>query len=96
MLALLAARHTTPPGQVARSVLGPLLDPARRHLSEALTARPDTGSAAAAAGLLGGHPQTLRHRLRRVRGLTGRDPRDPWHRLTPDIARNLAGRGGDR
>jgi DNA-binding PucR family transcriptional regulator len=92
VLALLGARPTAAPERVARAVLGPLLRPDRRHLGEALDAYLDTGSATAAADLLHLHPQTLRYRLRRIRELTGRDPRRPWQRLTLDIARNLAGR----
>ncbi|MCD0484377.1 helix-turn-helix domain-containing protein [Streptacidiphilus sp. ASG 303] len=92
VLALLAARPGAAPDRVARAVLGPLLRPDRRHLAEALDAYLDTGSATAAAEALHLHPQTLRYRLRRIRELTGRDPRRPWHRLTFDIARNLAGR----
>lgn len=92
VLALLGARPTAAPERVAQAVLGPLLRPDRRHLGEALDAYLDTGSATAAADLLHLHPQTLRYRLRRIRELTGRDPRRPWQRLTLDIARNLAGR----
>ncbi|WP_217698520.1 PucR family transcriptional regulator [Streptacidiphilus griseoplanus] len=92
VLALLGARPSASPERVAQAVLGPLLRPDRRHLAEALDAYLDTGSATAAADALHLHPQTLRYRLRRIRELTGRDPRRPWHRLTLDIARNLATR----
>nr|WP_237503170.1 helix-turn-helix domain-containing protein [Streptomyces sp. SID8375] len=57
---------------------------------EALTTYLDTGSANAAARRLGLHPQSLRYRLRRISDLTQRDPRDPWQRLTLDIARAIA------
>ncbi|WP_330479255.1 helix-turn-helix domain-containing protein [Streptomyces platensis] len=42
-----------------------------------------------AARRLGLHPQSLRYRLRRIADLTHRDPRDPWQRLTLDIARTI-------
>ncbi|UZJ33107.1 PucR family transcriptional regulator [Streptomyces endophytica] len=89
VLALLAGRPAATPDQIARSLLGPLLSPGRRHLLDALTAYLDTGSANAAARRLGLHPQSLRYRLRRIGDLTGRDPRDPWQRLTLDIARTI-------
>ncbi|MFJ6835885.1 PucR family transcriptional regulator [Streptomyces sp. NPDC091209] len=89
VLALLAGRPAAAPDHIARLVLGPLTDAAQRHLLEALTAYIDSGSANAAARALHLHPQSLRYRLRRVHELTGRDPRDPWHRLTLDIARTI-------
>jgi hypothetical protein len=89
VLALLAGHPAAAPDQIARVVLGPLTDPGQRHLLEALTAYIDTGSANAAARELHLHPQSLRYRLRRIHELTGRDPRDPWQRLTLDIARTV-------
>ena len=89
VLALLAGRPAAAPDHIARLVLGPLTETAQRHLLEALTAYIDSGSANAAARALHLHPQSLRYRLRRVHELTGRDPRDPWHRLTLDIARTI-------
>ncbi|WP_190078970.1 PucR family transcriptional regulator [Streptomyces longisporoflavus] len=96
VLALLAGHPVVSPDQIGRIVLGPLVDGARRHLLEALTAYIDTGSANAAARALHLHPQSVRYRLRRVRDITSRDPRDPWQRLTLDIARTivLGGRAG--
>ncbi|MEV8317846.1 helix-turn-helix domain-containing protein [Streptomyces sp. NPDC059900] len=96
VLALLAGHPVASPDQIGRIVLGPLVDDARRHLLEALTAYIDTGSANAAARALHLHPQSVRYRLRRVRDLTSRDPQDPWQRLTLDIARTivLGGRSG--
>ncbi|MEU6762782.1 helix-turn-helix domain-containing protein [Streptomyces sp. NPDC046853] len=96
VLALLAGHPVVSPDQIGRIVLGPLVDDARRHLLEALTAYIDTGSANAAARELHLHPQSVRYRLRRVRALTSRDPQDPWQRLTLDIARTIAlgGRSG--
>ncbi|WP_171170713.1 CdaR family transcriptional regulator [Streptomyces sp. I05A-00742] len=90
VLALLSGHPATDSERVGRLVLGPLAQPGRRHLLDALTAYLDTGSATAAARGLRLHPQSLRYRLRRVRELTGRDPRDPWQRLTLDIARTVA------
>ncbi|MFG2309164.1 PucR family transcriptional regulator [Streptomyces sp. NPDC048566] len=89
VLALLAGRPAAAPDRIARLVLGPLADPGQRHLLDAVTAYVDEGSASAAARALHVHPQSLRYRLRRVRDLTGRDPRVPWHRLTLDIARTI-------
>jgi hypothetical protein len=95
VLALLAGHPVASPDQIGRIVLGPLVDPAQRHLLEALTAYIDTGSANAAARALHLHPQSVRYRLRRVRDITSRDPQNPWQRLTLDIARTivLGGRG---
>lgn len=90
VLALLGGRPATTPEQIGRLILGPLVQPGRRHLMEALTTYLDTGSANAAARRLGLHPQSLRYRLRRIGDLTTRDPRDPWQRLTLDIARTIA------
>jgi hypothetical protein len=89
VLALLAGHPAAAPEHIARLVLGPLTDPEQRHLLEALTAYIDAGSATAAARALHLHPQSLRYRLRRVHVLTSRDPRDPWQRLTLDIARTV-------
>ncbi|WP_369251476.1 PucR family transcriptional regulator [Streptomyces sp. R41] len=89
VLALLAGHPAAAPDHIARLVLGPLTDPGRQHLLEALTAYIDTGSANAAARELHLHAQSLRYRLRRIHELTGRDPRDPWQRLTLDIARTV-------
>ncbi|WP_020667315.1 PucR family transcriptional regulator [Amycolatopsis nigrescens] len=89
-LALLNARPTAHPPSVVRAVLGSLTEPRHEHLIDGLGAFLATGSATEAARSLHLHPQTLRYRLRRVRELTGRDPRDPWDRLVLDIARHLA------
>ncbi|MFD7602881.1 PucR family transcriptional regulator [Streptomyces mirabilis] len=89
VLALLGGHPAAAPDQVARLVLGPLSDPGQRHLMEALTAYIDAGSASAAARVLHLHAQSLRYRLRRIHALTSRDPRDPWQRLTLDIARTI-------
>ncbi|MEU9118842.1 helix-turn-helix domain-containing protein [Streptomyces sp. NPDC048506] len=89
VLALLGGRPATTPDRIGRLLLGPLVQPGRRHLMAALTTYLDAGSANAAARALGLHPQSLRYRLRRIGELTGRDPRDPWQRLTLDIARTI-------
>lgn len=89
VLALLAGHPAATPDHIARLVLGPLTDPEQRHLLEALTAYIDAGSATAAARALHLHPQSLRYRLRRIQTLTSRDPRDPWQRLTLDVARTV-------
>ncbi|GAX49582.1 hypothetical protein AQJ27_00710 [Streptomyces olivochromogenes] len=89
VLALLGGHPAAAPDQVARLVLGPLTEPGQRHLMEALTAYIDAGSANAAARVLHLHAQSLRYRLRRIHALTSRDPRDPWQRLTLDIARTI-------
>ncbi|WP_371642926.1 PucR family transcriptional regulator [Streptomyces mirabilis] len=89
VLALLGGHPAAAPDQVARLVLGPLTDPGQRHLMEGLTAYVDAGSASAAARVLHLHAQSLRYRLRRIHALTSRDPRDPWQRLTLDIARTI-------
>lgn len=80
------------PRAVRREVLGPLLEPANRHLLSTLDAYFRTGSAAAAAASLHVHPQTLRYRLRRVRDLTGHDLGDPWQRFTLELACAIAAR----
>lgn len=89
VLALLGGRPAAAPEQISRLILGPLVQPGRGPLLAALTTYLDTGSANAAARSLGLHPQSLRYRLRRIADLTLRDPRDPWQRLTLDIARTI-------
>ena len=89
VLALMHGTALIPSADVARLVLGELLDPANAHLLDGLATFLDVGSVPPAADRLGIHAQTLRYRLRRVRDLTGRDPRNPWHRLTLDIIRHL-------
>lgn len=91
VLALLRARPSADPTAVAGAVLGPLIEPAHQHLLDGLAGFLSSGSATGAAQQLHLHPQTLRYRLSRVRALTSRDPHDPWHRFTLDIAVQLAG-----
>ena len=89
VLALLAGHPAATAEHIAHLVLGPLTEPDQRHLLQALTAYIDAGSATAAARALHLHPQSLRYRLRRILALTSRDPRDPWQRLTLDVARTI-------
>ncbi|WP_159942386.1 MULTISPECIES: CdaR family transcriptional regulator [unclassified Nocardiopsis] len=77
VLALLNGGPVTP-GQVRRTVLGPLLAEDNTHLLGTLRAYCHRGAATAAADALHVHAQTLRYRLRRVRELTGHDPHRPW------------------
>lgn len=68
------------------AVLGPLLDPANRHVLDGLGAYLRHGSATEAAAALGRHAQTMRSRLRRLTRLTGRRLDDPWDRLVLQLA----------
>lgn len=94
VLALLAAAPGAAPETLAKAVLGPLTEPANRHVLDGLTAYLAAGSATDAAGRLHVHPQTLRYRLRRAAELSGRDPGDPWQRLTLDVACHIAAAAG--
>jgi hypothetical protein len=85
VVALLAAHRDADPARLAHLVLAGLAG--RPHLRAGLDAFLDDGSATAAAARLGVHPQTMRHRLRRLVELTGRDPRDPWDHLVLDVTR---------
>ncbi len=87
VLALLAAHRDADPARLATLALGPLVD--QPHLRAGLDAYLDTGSASAAAAALGLHPQTMRHRLRRLVQRTGRDPRRPWDRFVLETARTI-------
>lgn len=90
LVALLTAHPDTDRARLERLALGPLAG--AEHLGASIRAYVATGSADAAAAELGIHPQTLRHRLRRTRDLTGRDPRRTWDRLVLEVA--LLGGGG--
>nr|WP_246299470.1 helix-turn-helix domain-containing protein [Nocardioides panaciterrulae] len=92
VLALLAAHRDADPARLAGLVLGPLAD--QPHLVAGLDAYLETGSASAAAATLGLHPQTMRHRLRRLVQRTGRDPRRPWDRFVLEVARTIAAADG--
>lgn len=82
VVALLTGHPDTDRPRLTRLVLGGLDD----HLLASIDAHVATGSADAAAARLGVHPQTLRHRLRRTRELSGRDPRRTWDRLVLEVA----------
>ena len=84
VVALLAAHRDADPARLAALVLGRVRD--QPHLIAGLEAFLATGSATAAAELLDVHPQTMRHRLRRLVHLTGRDPRRPWDRFVLEVA----------
>ncbi|GAB3781105.1 helix-turn-helix domain-containing protein [Nocardioides ungokensis] len=84
VVALLAAHRDADPVRLATLVLSRVRDQA--HLLAGLEAFQASGSATAAAELLDVHPQTMRHRLRRLVHLTGRDPRRPWDRFVLEVA----------
>lgn len=88
VVALLHRQPAVPSGAVADEVLGELVRPQNAHLLSGLTAFLRTGAATEAAALLGLHPQTMRHRMRRATVVTGRDPRRSWDRLVLDVARS--------
>ncbi|MCU1536478.1 MAG: PucR family transcriptional regulator [Humibacillus sp.] len=90
VIALLAADPLADPVRAAGRVLGDVLGDGNQHVLEALDAFLSTGSATAAADRLGVHPQTMRYRLRRLRDLTGRDPRQPWDGFVLGAARQAA------
>ena len=89
VVALLAAHRDADPARLADRVLGPVRD--QPHLVAALDAFLDTGSATGAAEVLALHPQSMRHRLRRLVQRTGRDPRRPWDRFVLEAARSASG-----
>ena len=91
-LALAAGHRDADASRLHRLVLGPLV----RHpaLLVSLDAYLTTGSATEAADLLACHPQTMRHRVRRIADLTGRDPRRGWDRFVlgagPSVATGVS------
>ena len=76
-------------------VLADLRTGGHDHLLQGLEAYLTAGSATDAAELLGVHAQTMRYRLKRLRELTGRDPRNGWDRLVLEAAL-VAGSAGRR
>ncbi|OLR91949.1 PucR family transcriptional regulator [Actinokineospora bangkokensis] len=86
VLALLTGRPAADPGRAAATVLRALLEPRNDHLLAGLEALFAAGNAIEAAHALHLHPQTLRYRIARARQISGRDPRDPWQRLTLEVA----------
>ena len=87
LVGLLRGEPPVDPAQFAAAVLGPVTRPKNAHLLEGLQAYLRHGSSTSAAEALGLHPQTMRHRLRRITELTGRDLRRSWDRLMLDTAR---------
>lgn len=86
VIALLTGHADADPDQLDALVVAQLRTNGADHLTEGLQAYLDTGSAAEAADLLGLHAQTMRHRLRRIVEVTGRDPRRPWDHLVLEAA----------
>ena len=89
VVALLAAHRDADPDRLAALALGGVAT--QPHLLEGLDAFLAAGSATAAATRLGVHAQTMRHRLRRLVLVTGRDPRRPWDRFVLEVARSVRG-----
>lgn len=82
-VAALRAHRDADPARLAEVTLGSAPD----HLLAGLDAVLRHGSETAAADHLGLHVQSLRHRQRRLRALTGLDDRRPWDRLVLTCAR---------
>jgi hypothetical protein len=80
-LALLTGDPAVTAAELAEAALGPLLHPRNAHLVEGLRAYLAHGSATEAAAALGLHPQTMRHRLRRARQVSGRSTASSWDAL---------------
>ncbi|WP_326569016.1 helix-turn-helix domain-containing protein [Amycolatopsis rhabdoformis] len=80
-LAVAAVSAPDAMARVRQAVLGPILDLPAEHskvLLETLAAWRDSGgSASEAAAVLFCHPNTVRHRLRRIEAATGRSLSDP-------------------
>ncbi|MBD8605530.1 helix-turn-helix domain-containing protein [Aeromicrobium sp. CFBP 8757] len=81
LVALLRGEPRVDPRTFASTALRPLLAPGQAHVLEGLSAYLLTGSSTEAGRRLGLHPQSMRHRLRRSRAVTGRDLADPWDHL---------------
>ncbi|MEU9506814.1 helix-turn-helix domain-containing protein [Micromonospora sp. NPDC048170] len=95
LVALLRGQPSVDPAELAAEALGPVAEAKNAHLLEGLREYLRRGSSTEAADRLGLHPQTMRHRLRRITELSGRDVRLSWDRLMLDIARSadeVAGR----
>jgi len=87
LVGLMRGEPPVDPAELAAQVLGPVTNAKNTHLFEGLQAYLRHGSSTAAAEALGLHPQTMRHRLRRITELTGRDLHRSWDRLMLDTAR---------
>jgi DNA-binding PucR family transcriptional regulator len=96
LVAVLTGHRDADVDRLRQVVLEPLHAAAADHLLEGLEAYLEAGSAAEAATLLGVHPQTMRYRLRRLREVTGRDPRQGWDRLVLEAAVLGGGRYADQ
>lgn len=83
-LAVAAGHRDAAPDLLHELALGRLST--RPGLLVGLAAYLSTGSAVEAAGLAQCHPQTMRYRIRRVRELTGLDPRRAWDRFVLELA----------
>lgn len=94
VVALVAGHVDADAERLAALVLGGLRGDGPDHLADGLAAYLAAGSATEAAARLGLHAQTMRYRLRRLREVTGRDPRRPWDRLVLEAASLAAGRAG--
>ncbi|MER7416163.1 helix-turn-helix domain-containing protein [Micromonospora peucetia] len=94
LVALLRGQPSVDPAELAAEALGPVAEAKNAHLLEGLSGYLRWGSSTEAADRLGLHPQTMRHRLRRVTELSGRDVRHSWDRLMLDIARTVGEVGG--
>ncbi|MFY0408672.1 PucR family transcriptional regulator [Solicola sp. PLA-1-18] len=88
-IAHLRGRPAVDPLEIVQAVLGPVLAPAQAHVLEGLEAHTRHGTSTQAAQALGLHPQTMRHRLRRLAALTGRDLDHPWDRLLLHTAHTI-------
>jgi hypothetical protein len=87
LVALLRGQPPVDPAELAAEALGPVAEAKNAHLLEGLKGYLRWGSSTEAAEKLGLHPQTMRHRLRRITELSGRDVRLSWDRLMLDVAR---------
>ncbi len=95
LVALLRGEPQVDPRTFASAALRPLLAPGLGHLLEGLGAYLLTGSSTEAGRRLGLHPQSMRHRLRRSREVTGRDLGDPWDHLLLRTATTILAIAGD-
>lgn len=94
LVALLRGQPPIDPAELAAEALGAVAETKNAHLLDGLQGYLRWGSATEAAERLGLHPQTMRHRLRRVTELCGRDVHRSWDRLMLDIARTADLVGG--
>jgi hypothetical protein len=89
LVAHLRGEPPVDPRVFASTALRPLLAPGLAHVLEGLSAYLLTGSSTEAGRRLGLHPQSMRHRLRRSRAVTGRDLADPWDHLVMRTATTI-------